>query len=317
MNNDQLYGGPSVATTGDSGPSVNATDDDRPSREALGSHAILLIGGSDTGRAPMAAALLRRLLAKHGYSYTVGSAGVLGHDGDLPEIEARETMAHMSLNINDYQARSLTDDLVRDAALLLAVDSGTALVLQARFPAASARIHTLGGLAGRQRDIPDPFRMQIGAWITYAREIAALLDAALPQIVGLLPAVVASATGQPAAVASAAVEARAASDPRSAAAERIARLLRTAVEMPDVVDWAAARGRIEVDLGLVAATPRSSSDLAAAYIGLLRAALAMTPATPTPGQLSALRAAAGRLAEPVGQADLNDLSMRLGSWATL
>jgi protein-tyrosine-phosphatase len=306
MNNDQLYGGPSVATTGD----------DRPSLEASGSHAILLVGGSDTGRAPMAAALLRRLLAKHGYSYTVGSAGVLGHDGDLPEIEARETMAHMGLNINDYQARSLTDDLVRDAALLLAVDSGTALVLQARFPAASARIHTLGGLAGRQRDIPDPFRMQIGAWITYAREIAALLDAALPQIVGLLPAVVASATGQPAAVASAAVEATA-SDPRSAAAERIARLLRTAVEMPDVVDWAAARGRIEVDLDQVAATPRSSGDLAAAYIGLLRAALAMTPGAPTPGQLSALRAAAGRLAEPVGQADLNDLSMRLGNWATL
>src|SRR5262245_8354275 len=148
---------------------------------------ILLIGGADTGRAPMAAALLRQLLNQRGYNWIVGSAGVLGHDGDQAEIEARETMAHMSLSIDDHQARSLTDDLVAGAALLLAVDSGTALVLRARFPTAAARTHPLGAVAGRQRDIPDPFRMQIGAWITYAREIAALLEGALPRIVELMP----------------------------------------------------------------------------------------------------------------------------------
>src|SRR5262245_44983013 len=148
---------------------------------------ILLIGGTDTGRAPMAAALLRRVLDQHGYRCGVGWAGVLGHDGDPAEIEARETMNHMSLTIDDHQARSLTDDLVDGAALILAIDSGTALVLRARFPAATARTHTLGALAGRQRDIPDPFRMQIGAWITYAREIAGLLEAALPRIAELMP----------------------------------------------------------------------------------------------------------------------------------
>src|SRR5262245_46027813 len=148
---------------------------------------ILLIGGADTGRAPMAAALLRRLLDQRGYRWGVGSAGVLGHDGDPAEIEARETMTHMGLSVDDHQARSLTDELVEQAALLLAIDSGTALVLRARFPAAAARTYTLGALAGRQRDIPDPFRMQIGAWITYAREIAALLEAALPRIAELMP----------------------------------------------------------------------------------------------------------------------------------
>jgi protein-tyrosine-phosphatase len=282
---------------------------------ATASQTILVIGGADTARAPMAAALLRRLLAQQRHSWSVGSAGVLGHDSDPAEIEARETMAHMGLNINDHEARSLSNDLVADAALLLAVDSGTALVMRASFPEATARIHVLGTLAGRQRDIPDPFRMQIGAWITYAREIAALIEAALPQIISLLPTPE-TLYGQPAVAASTAGRPSAA-DPRSAAADRIARLLRTVVEMPDVVDWAAARGRIEADLSTVAAAPRNARDLVAAYAGLLRAALAMTPAAPSTGQLAVLRAAAGRLAEPVGQPDLNDLSARLGTWATL
>src|SRR5262245_50512815 len=145
---------------------------------------ILLVGGADTGRAPMAATLLRRLM---GAGVAIESAGVLGHDGDPAEIEARDTMAHMGLDISAHQARSITDELAAAATLLLAVDRGTELVLRARFPGAAGRIRTLGELAGRQRDIPDPFRMQIGAWITYAREIEELLKAGLPRIAELLP----------------------------------------------------------------------------------------------------------------------------------
>jgi protein-tyrosine phosphatase len=283
---------------------------------------ILLIGGADTGRAPMAAALLRRLLDQRGYRWHVGSAGVLGHDGDPAEIEARETMTHMGLSVDDHQARSLTDDLVASAALLLAVDSGTALVLRARFPADAPRTHTLGALAGRQRDIPDPFRMQIGAWITYAREIAALLEAALPRIAELMPAenrepATGALYGGPSVVAPVASPAPPASDARGAAAERIERLLRTIAELPGVVDWSVARERIEADLGAVAAAPRDGGDLAAAYVGLLRAALSMTPSAPSPGQVEALRAAAGHLGDSIAQTDLNELSARLGGWATL
>ncbi|HEY3229366.1 MAG TPA: protein tyrosine phosphatase [Roseiflexaceae bacterium] len=268
---------------------------------------ILLIGGADTGRAPMAAALLRRLLEQRGYGWLVGSAGVLGHDGDPAEVEARDAMAHMGLTIGDHQARSLTAELVAEAALLLALDSGTALVARAHFPDAASRIHTLGALAGRQRDIPDPFRMQIGAWITYAREIETLLETALPRIVAAMPT---TDDGRR-------TTNDQSSEARAAAVERIERLLRTAIEMPGVIDWAAARARIEADLGEIAAVPGDTNDLIAAYIGLLRAALTMTPPVPSHEQLAALRDATGRLTGPVGQADLNDLSLRLGGWAAL
>jgi protein-tyrosine phosphatase len=285
---------------------------------------ILLVGAADTGRAPMAAALLLRLLGTHGHPWMVESCGVLGHDDAPAEIEARDTMIHMGLDIGAHQARSIDDEQVRQAALIVTIDSGTALVVRARFPDAASRIYSLGDLAGRTRDIPDPFRMQIGAWLSYAREIEGLLEAALPRIVELLrepsqPAFSDSAsmpspvndppdTQQPSS---------GESDQRAAAAGRITQLLLFAAQMPGVIDWAAARPRIEADLAPIAASPRGPGDLVAAYAGLLRAALALLPSAPSSGQFAALHRAATRLSEPIGQSDLNELSAQIALLPTL
>src|SRR5262249_43261449 len=143
---------------------------------------ILLVGAADTRRAPMAAALLRRLLDARQYAWAVESCGVLGHDGAEAEIEARDTMVHMGLDIAEHQARSIEDELVARTALIVTIDRGTALVVRARFPDVAERTYSLGELAGRPRDIPDPFRMQIGAWMTYAREIESMLEPPLPPL---------------------------------------------------------------------------------------------------------------------------------------
>jgi protein-tyrosine-phosphatase len=259
----------------------------------------------------MAAALLRRILAGREHDWSIESAGVLGHAGAPAEREACDAMAHMGLDIRAHEARMLTDELAAQAALLLAIDRGTALVLRSRFGDFHARIHTLGELAGQPRDIPDPFRMQLGAWLTYAREIEALLTAALPRMSALLAA-------PPAQVPDASPPSAPAQrlGPRGEAAAHIAQLLRFVEELPGVVDWAAARAQIESDLNQVAAEPLGAGDLVAAYAGLLRAALAMTPNPPSAAQCAALRDAAARLGDPIQQAALNALSARLASWAT-
>jgi hypothetical protein len=87
--------------------------------------------------------------------------------------------------------------------------------------------------------------------------------------------------------------------------------------MPGVLDWAAARARIEADLVLIAAAPHGAGDLIAAYAGLLRAALALLPASPSASQLAALQRAAGRLAQPIGQAELNELSGQIATLPSL
>jgi protein-tyrosine-phosphatase len=277
---------------------------------------ILLVGAADTGRAPMAAALLRRLAAQSGWS--VESAGVLGHDGSPAETEARDTMVHMGLDIGAHEARSLADDMVDRAALIVTIDGGTALVVRARYPQAAARVHTLGELAGRKRDLPDPFRMQIGAWMTYAREIESLLQTALPRIAelaGTSPGPALTPAASPATASAPAMPAVAPA--RAASAERIAQLLQLGAQMPDVLDWSAARGRLEQDLDAIAAAPAGPADLVAAYVGLLRAGLALIPPAPTAGQFAALGRAAAHLADPIDQGALTQLSLQLPTLPTL
>jgi hypothetical protein len=103
----------------------------------------------------------------------------------------------------------------------------------------------------------------------------------------------------------------AAADARVAAARQIGQLLQIAAQMPGVIDWPAARARIEADLTPIAAAPHSPGDLVAGYTGLLRAALALLPPAPTAGQIAALQRAAARLDQPIAQAELNDLSAQL------
>jgi protein-tyrosine phosphatase len=194
------------------------------------------------------------------------------------------------------------------------IDRGTALVVRARFPDAAARTYSLGELAGRPRDIPDPFRMQIGAWMTYAREIESMLDAALPRIAELLPATTDDRRPTTDDLAS---TAGAVSDERAEAAGRIAQLLQVAAQMPGVIDWTAARASIEAGLAPIAAAPQGTDDLIVAYAGLLRAALALLPIAPSSGQLAVLQHAAERLAQPIGQAELNDLSRQIATLPSL
>ncbi len=275
---------------------------------------ILIIGAADTGRAPLAAALLRHLLMSRSSTARVESAGVLGHDDDPASPDALAVAEHMALDLSAHRARSLNDQLVEEAVLLLAIDSGTARVARLRFPHASARIHTLGELAGRDRDIPDPFKMQIGPWLVYAREIDQMLHQALPNIMAYLPEPLAPLL-QPETRPS--VAASVVAEERRAAAERTAQLLDLMTRIPGIVEWNAAREQIDVAIAAAQQHPAGATDQIVAYCALLRAALALTPAIPTAAHLTALRDAIARLEQPVGADDIGALSAQLGGWTSL
>lgn len=295
---------------------------------------ILIVGAADTGRAPLAAALLRRLLLRHGSAVRVESAGVLGHDDDPASPDALAVADQMEIDLSAHRARSLNDRLVEEAVLLLAIDSGTARVARLRFPQAAARIRTLGELAGRDRDIPDPFKMQIGPWLVYAREIDQMLHQALPRIMTFLPEPSApsgesrtenqeptrattrlpepSAPPPPSEIVSPSV-----AEERRAAAERTAQILDLMARIPGIVEWNAAREQIEIAIAVAQKHPAGAPDQITAYCALLRAALALTPTIPTAAHLAALRDAIARLEQPVGASDIGALSARLGAWTSL
>jgi hypothetical protein len=92
---------------------------------------------------------------------------------------------------------------------------------------------------------------------------------------------------------------------RLAAAERAARLLTLAADMPGVLDWAVAGAQIQVDLQTLA-QPQSPDDLARAYVALLRARLDAAP--PPAAMARALATAVANLCAPITAADLERLA---------
>lgn len=277
---------------------------------------ILIVGGADTGRAPIATALLRRIAESSGYSLRIESSGVVGHDESPAESEARDALATLGIDLSEHRARSLDDDLAARAHILLAVDSGVARVLRARYPAAQS--FSLGDLAGTTRDIPDPFRMQVGAWLRYAGEIEAMLKAGVPRLLELLNLPPAHSPER-APVAEAPRQA-AAPEPvppeRLAAADRGERLLTFMAELPGVVDWPNARRQLEAELALLS-EPASQGDLARPYTAIVQAMLALAAAPPRPEQLVTLRMRIARLRSPIDQAALDEISSRLSEFSSL
>jgi len=290
---------------------------------------ILVVGGADTGRAPITAALLRRQLSQSGREWVVESAGVVGHDDDPAEPEARNTLVQFGLDISEHRARSLSADIVSAADVLLAVDRGTAHVARMHYPEAATRIVTLGHLAGRERDIPDLFRMQIGAWIAYAREIDEMLTAGLEHLVTLAagededddetwPAVEAAAPPPHATNGSASpptgTNGRPNGAERQAAVERCARLLGVMRDMPDLVAWPQARQQLATEIKTASTISLGPDDLVQAYASLLLALLEMRATPPGAEQYGVLASAIERLREPISQQTLTSLSGSLSGW---
>lgn len=300
---------------------------------------IIIVGAADTGRAPMAAAMLQRHLQRRGIDAIVESAGVLGHDGDPASEEARRTIEQMGLDIEAHIARSLSQELVDRANLLIAIDSGVLKVSRGHFQEAAERIHSLGELAGQERDIPDPFKMQIGAWLAYATEIDQLLSRALPRILKYIQSQSASEDSQPAEAPPApdtslsdvnparvvgsppllkrisAAQLRESSTAATApeAARRMLQVLDLILTMPHIISWNAARVQIAGDLdALLSNLP--ASDLASGLAGLIRAALSMTPTTPSATQALALREAIAALTTTVQVSALTQMSAQLANW---
>ena len=145
---------------------------------------IIVVGGADTGRAPLAAALLRRRLLEHASDWRIESAGVLGHDGDTWQPETRLALDHLNITPHDHVARSLSLEIVATADLLITVDRGTGRALELHFPNAPWR--ALPDLANTPREVPDPFRMTFDAWIIYGRELDGQIKAALPTIMQII-----------------------------------------------------------------------------------------------------------------------------------
>ena len=240
---------------------------------------LLVVGGADTGRAPLLVALLRHKL---GDTAVVLSAGVLGHAGEPADQHVQLALDHLNLTLHGHVARVLDAEIIRLADLILAVDQGSARIARMR---TSQEVVTISELAATE-EIPDPHHMPLGVWVAATRDYQAQIATILPLIrsrlrLGATASPVELAPQQrPAAVAAPSppldapsVQAVRGANPRDEHIERVTRLLDTARLLPEIVDWTKLAREASDRLRALAALAEPPDDLtpaaAAMLIGIL------------------------------------------------
>ncbi|MBM7843261.1 low molecular weight phosphatase family protein [Herpetosiphon giganteus] len=279
---------------------------------------IVVVGGADTGRAPMGAVLLRRLLLETHPTWQIESAGVLGHDGDTWQPEARMALEHLNATPPAHTARSLSPALAMQADLLLAVDRGVGRALELQYP--DGRWQALPDLAESAREVLDPFRMTLDAWLIYGRELEHQLKVSLSKII-------AYCQGETLAPSNAPVSVEAVTQPIASPVElgsevhpayrRLHILAFGIAGIPEVVDWAKARNSLREAMQSFAnhlAASAGPSDLRPAALAMLGGVLGAGSDPLSSNQLVILREIVGRVAQTLDPQDLAGLAGAIGRW---
>lgn len=144
---------------------------------------ILLVCMGNICRSPMAEVLLRRRLADAGGSaiVAVSSAGFL-NSGRPASQPAEVVMRERALDLTRHLSRTVTEEMLAEQDLVLAMEEEQAAELRALAPAVAARIDSLVGFATRgaeRGDIFDPY----GEAMSVYRRVADRLDTLLEGVV--------------------------------------------------------------------------------------------------------------------------------------
>jgi protein-tyrosine-phosphatase len=269
---------------------------------------LVVIGGSDTGRTPMIAGLVRAALGDHA---VVQTAGVLAHVGEGATPEAQMALEQLGINIRNHRAQAFTSMHRRDGDLLLAVDRGTALVLHSELPH-DERVASLSALCD-QSDVLDPHRMPLGVWVTTARKLQVQVDEAIPLLRQRLG--ISTIPGSTTAVASngdaASAVLTATNEHESDAVAQMCRLLITAETLPMIVNWDRVRHELVQHLRILSSAADNLQSLLPAAVLMIEGTLTHHPTQPTAEVLQHLRQVIERLDAPVDDTALAALGQRL------
>jgi protein-tyrosine-phosphatase len=145
---------------------------------------VLVVCTGNVCRSPMAAAILRRLLAGRGVEgVDVLSAGTAPWDGAPASEGSYLVSLEHGLDLSGHRARQLTTDLVDDADLVFAM--GAHHVERVAELGGGGKAHLLGAYAGESGDaaeVADPFGGELEDYrVTYDR-LVALIETALTRL---------------------------------------------------------------------------------------------------------------------------------------
>ncbi|MEW8972583.1 MAG: low molecular weight protein arginine phosphatase [Tissierellaceae bacterium] len=121
---------------------------------------ILFICTGNTCRSPMAEGILRELAKKKGLDIKVKSAGLVAtEDGDISR-DAISTLKDIGIDISDIRSKSVNEDLIKEADLILTMSQRHKGNLTLKYPYIREKIFLLNEYAfDMNKDVVDPFGM--------------------------------------------------------------------------------------------------------------------------------------------------------------
>ncbi len=119
---------------------------------------VLFVCTGNTCRSAMAERLFAQLLEKRGdrERLRVASAGLWAYNGRPASPEAIALLGEEGLDLTDHSARALTQQMVDEADLVLAMERAHLRDLAMRFVRAQPKAHLLSKTAGKRGDVADP-----------------------------------------------------------------------------------------------------------------------------------------------------------------
>ena len=139
---------------------------------------ILFVCTGNLCRSPMAEALFRRQVhaADLANEVQVRSAGVWAQEGRPASAGAVAVMAERGLDIQDHRAHTLTSEDMAEADLVLVMSREHLDYLRSMWPQYTYKVKRVAEMAGRRRDIVDPYGMPHQDYRDTADEIETYLQ---------------------------------------------------------------------------------------------------------------------------------------------
>jgi protein-tyrosine-phosphatase len=129
---------------------------------------ILFVCTANTCRSPMAAVLFRHALAAESdplRSLVVESAGISAMSGYPAATNADQAMRKVGLSLQSHRSTALTQEMLDRAFAVFCMTESHRAVIGVQFERAPERLFLMREfVAGGDRDLPDPFGMNLAAY---------------------------------------------------------------------------------------------------------------------------------------------------------
>jgi protein-tyrosine phosphatase len=135
----------------------------------------------------MAAGLLQERLTEEGLDsrHRVASAGTWGVDGRPAAENAVAVMHERGIDISDHMARTIRSEQVAEADLILAMSREHEAMIRNTWPQYAWKVHRLSEMAGKRKDVADPYGQPIENYRACADLISTYIDRGLDRILEL------------------------------------------------------------------------------------------------------------------------------------